>query len=124
MERRAKSHIPARAVKEKSRWRGFRAERPLRYMDVVHGVLFLLLSLCAASAAAESLNTEAAGMRFVVPRNWDRVPAPSDARAAQYRIPRAAGDAEAGELVLFFFGRGKGGSAEDNLARWYGQFAD
>src|SRR2546427_11894367 len=96
MERRAKSHIPARAVKEKSRWRGFRAERPLRDMDVVHGGLFLLLSLCAASAAAESLNTEAAGVRFVVPRDRDRGPAPAGARAAQDRVPGGAGGARAG----------------------------
>ena len=82
----------------------------------------LLLLAFAAGVAAESLHTEAAGIRFAIPRDWSRVPAPSDVRAAQYRIPRAPGDGEDGELLLFFFGTGNGGSAEDNLTRWYGQF--
>ena len=85
-------------------------------------VATLLFFAFAARGAAESLHTEAAGIRFAVPRDWSRVPAPSDVRAAQYRIPRAAGDGEDGELVLFFFGKGQGGSAEDNLTRWYAQF--
>ena len=77
-------------------------------------VATLLFFAFAASGAAESLHTEAAGIRFAVPRDWSRVPAPSDVRAAQYRIPRAAGDGEDGELVLFFFGKGKGPSAPSN----------
>lgn len=70
------------------------------------------------------MQTEAVGIRYVVPREWNRVPAPSELRAAQYRIPRAPSDGEDGELVLFFFGKGKGGSADDNLTRWYGQFTE
>jgi hypothetical protein len=41
-------------------------------------------------------------------------------RAAQYRIPGDGG--EDGELILYYFGEGKGGGADDNLQRWYGQF--
>jgi hypothetical protein len=80
--------------------------------------------LTVARASAADTHTEAAGLRFTVPSQWSRVPAPSDVRAAQYRIPRAPGDAEDGELVLYFFGEGKGGSADDNLTRWYGQFTE
>ena len=86
-------------------------------------VLALLLGLTRA-AAADTLHAEAAGLRFTVPREWSRVPAASEMRAAQYRIPRASADAEDGELVLFYFGEGKGGSSEDNLTRWYGQFTE
>jgi hypothetical protein len=85
--------------------------------------LVLLLLLATLPSHAEMLRSEAVGLRFSVPREWTRVPAPSDVRAAQWRIPRAAGDPEDGELVLFFFGKAKGGSAEENLDRWYGQFA-
>jgi len=60
----------------------------------------LLLLAFAAGVAAESLHTEAAGIRFAVPRDWSRVPAPSDVRAAQDRLPRAPGDGEDGELLL------------------------
>ncbi len=88
-------------------------------MRLTLGVLALAL---AAPAGAEAVRTEAAGLRFSVPRAWTRVPAPSDVRAAQYRIPHADGDGEDGELVLFFFGPSKGGGVQDNLDRWYGQF--
>jgi hypothetical protein len=37
---------------------------------------------------------------------------------AQWELP---GDGEPAEVVLFFFGEGGGGAAE-NLKRWYGQF--
>lgn len=42
-------------------------------------------------------------------------------RMATYAIPAAAG-AEAGECGVFYFGNGKGGSVDENLARWVGQF--
>jgi len=82
----------------------------------------LALILLGSPALADSIRTEAAGLRFRVPKEWTRVPATSEMRAAQYRIPSAPGDSEDGELVLFFFGKGRGGSVEDNLERWYGQF--
>lgn len=83
-----------------------------------------MLVAVATAASAESGRTEAAGIRFSVPKEWTRVPAPSDMRAAQYQIPHGDGDAADGELVLFFFGKGRGGSAEDNMNRWYGQFTE
>jgi len=81
-----------------------------------------VLAVLAAVAGAATIRHEAAGPRFAVPAEWPRVPAPSDVRAAQYRIPRAEGDAKDGELVLYFFGANRGGGVEENLARWYGQF--
>ncbi len=85
-------------------------------------VVLALAVATATRAAAPTARTEAARLRFSVPHVWTRVPATSDVRAAQFRIPRAPGDEEDGELVLFFFGAGQGGGAEDNLRRWYGQF--
>ncbi|HJQ85393.1 MAG TPA: hypothetical protein VKA21_15005 [Candidatus Binatia bacterium] len=76
--------------------------------------------LVAAAGAADGVRTEHVGLRFTVPAPWTRVPAPSDVRAGQWRIPGADGTGD-GELVLFFFGRGKGGGVDDNLERWYGQ---
>jgi len=40
-------------------------------------------------------------------------------RAAQYLIPGPAGDVT---LAVFYFGVGQGGSIDDNLQRWWGQF--
>jgi hypothetical protein len=87
--------------------------------------LALFLAAAAAVApveSAETARTEAAGLRFSVPNDWTRVPAPSDMRAAQFRVPRGGNGGEDGELVLFFFGAGQGGSAEQNVDRWTGQF--
>jgi len=86
-------------------------------------VTFVLLAAVAA-LATEMIRTEAAGLRFAVPRTWDRVPAPSDVRAAQWKARHAAGDTEDAEVVLFFFGKGKGGGVDENLDRWYGQFTE
>ena len=84
--------------------------------------LVLVAVLAPAALAGETTRTEAAGLRLAVPTAWTRVPAPSDVRAAQWRLPRATGDAEDGEVILFFFGAGKGGGPAENLERWYGQF--
>jgi hypothetical protein len=97
---------------------------------MIRHLIAVTASLAAASAAmAESAGTTAmrrvedAGLRYSVPQNWQRVPAPSNMRAAQYRIDgptqEAGDDAEA---VLFFFGAGQGGTTEANLDRWYAQF--
>ena len=85
-------------------------------------LLALLAVAVAVPVAADTMRSEAAGLRFQVPGDWARVPAPSDMRAAQFRVPQADGDAEDGELVLFFFGKEQGGSADQNVERWTGQF--
>jgi hypothetical protein len=93
-------------------------------------LIAVMAALAAASPAmAEPAGSTAmrrvedAGLRYSVPASWQRVPAPSDMRAAQYRIdgptPEPADDAE---VVLFFFGPGQGGTTEANLDRWYAQF--
>ena len=81
----------------------------------------MLLAALAGIAGADPIRTEAAGLRFATPSEWDRVPAPSDMRAAQFRVPKTGSDGEDAEAVLFFFGAGQGGGAQDNLDRWYGQ---
>ena len=92
--------------------------------------LALTVTLAIASVAgAQTIRTEAtrraqdAGLRYSVPQTWERVPAPSDMRAAQYKIDGGTLEpSDDGELVLFFFGEGKGGTTDANLERWYGQF--
>ena len=83
----------------------------------IAAVAFLL---AAPALAADAVRTEAVGLRFSVPKDWTRVPAASDVRAAQWKIPGS--DGQDGELVLFFFGKGKGGGPQENLERWFGQF--
>lgn len=80
-------------------------------------------AVVSTAIAAETVRKEDARLRYAVPSAWTRVPAPSDMRAAQYRIPKVEGDTDDAELVLFFFGPGQGGTADANLERWYTQFS-
>jgi hypothetical protein len=63
--------------------------------------------------------SSAGGLRFEMPSPFVRRAPKSQMRAAEYTIdgePRA-------ELAVFYFGEGQGGSVEDNLKRWIGQFS-
>ncbi len=42
-------------------------------------------------------------------------------RAAEYVVPRAAGDGDDGECTVITFGPGQGGSIDENIDRWVGQ---
>lgn len=98
--------------------------RPAQLSGVLMRAPLLLLVLVLTAApvlAADSVRTEAAGLRFNVPAAWTRVPAASDMRAAQFRIPRSGETGDDGELVLFHFGAGKGGGTQENVDRWLGQ---
>jgi hypothetical protein len=82
----------------------------------------LLAVMAVRALAAEDGGLEVAGLRFAVPKGWERVPAASPMRAAQFRIPRAGRKQEDGELILFRYGAPEGGAATDLVERWYTQF--
>ena len=42
-------------------------------------------------------------------------------RVAEFVVPKVPGDAENGEVIVYYFG-GSGGSVEANLQRWTSQF--
>jgi hypothetical protein len=66
------------------------------------------------------LLTIAPGIAFTTPGGWKTVKTSSTMRVAQYVVPRAAGDAQDAELVVYYFG-GSGGTVEANIDRWVGQ---
>jgi hypothetical protein len=91
-------------------------------MRTARTTVFSLLALAAVLRAATPAASEGAagGVRWSVPAGW--TPAPEKPmRVATYAIPAQSGQ-EAGECGVFFFGRGQGGSVEDNLTRWKSQF--
>lgn len=53
------------------------------------------------------------------PTKWQKVENPSPMRKATYKIPRAPGDPEDGELSV----SQAGGGMEQNVKRWVGQFS-
>lgn len=66
------------------------------------------------AAAAQSLQWDD-------PSRWQRRKPSSAMRAAEYTVPRAAGDSDDAECTVFNFGPGQGGSADDNINRWVKQ---
>ena len=42
-------------------------------------------------------------------------------RTAEFVIPKASGDADDAELIVYYFGAGGVGSADANIDRWVGQ---
>lgn len=59
-------------------------------------------------------------IKYDAPAGWTSRPAASSMRVADFTLPRVAGDAEDGQLTLYYFG-GQGGSVQANLDRWIGQ---
>lgn len=63
---------------------------------------------------------QVAGVAFTIPEGWKSVKPASTFRAAQFEIAGSGGTAE---LAVFYFGPGQGGTVEDNVKRWAGQFS-
>jgi hypothetical protein len=70
-----------------------------------------------AATQAESVKVES--FTFAVPDGWRSVTPASPMRKAQLEIARGP---EKAEVSFFHFGADQGGTAEDNVARWYAQF--
>jgi hypothetical protein len=77
----------------------------------------LLLLAAIGLIRAES----AAGVHWNAPASW-KSQAPRPMRAATYVVQAAPDDKEDGECGIYYFGQGKGGSVDDNMKRWIGQF--
>ncbi len=72
-------------------------------------------------AAAHGTPGGAAGLKYTAPPDWVSEKPSSSMRRAQFRLPKAEGDPEDGELVVFYF-QGGGGAVQANIDRWIGQF--
>lgn len=91
--------------------------------------LTLLLPAAACSSAATQTNQQnnssvpATGeLRFKATDGWIVEKTTSSMRVAQYKLPKADGDAEDGSLVLYYFGAAQGGPVQANIDRWINQF--
>jgi hypothetical protein len=63
------------------------------------------------------------GVTWEDPSGWERVSLNNPMRKATYRVPRSGQDKEDGELAVFYFGPGQGGSIDANVDRWVTQFS-
>ncbi len=64
---------------------------------------------------------EVGGLKFTVPSKWTSVPVENPVRAGEWRVTPPRGQAgDSGEVVVFYFGPGVGGSAKENIDAWMG----
>jgi hypothetical protein len=66
-------------------------------------------------------DVELGGMKSTPPKAWKQEEPSSNMRLTQFKLPKAEGDSEDAELIIFFF-KGGSGSAEDNLKRQLAKF--
>ncbi|HSB35549.1 MAG TPA: hypothetical protein VLH41_01660 [Thermoanaerobaculia bacterium] len=71
-------------------------------------------------AAPSAAVSAAGGLSWTLPKGWTAAPG-SSMRVATYRVPAAKGDKKDGEVAVFFFGPGQGGSIDANVQRWFSQ---
>jgi hypothetical protein len=85
--------------------------------------LLLALSVCLAPAE-ETANFTAGVFKFAVPAGWNSVTPSSSMRKAEIYVPGPEGTGKAGEAIItvFHFGPGQGGTVQQNVDRWFGQF--
>jgi hypothetical protein len=77
----------------------------------------------AGTASPSAKAAPALALRWNDPPGWVRKPPSTSMRAAEYVVPRAAGDSDDGECVVITFGPGQGGGVDENVDRWVGQFS-
>ena len=95
--------------------------RSMRYLLIAWLVAASTLSCVQAEAPA---TFRAGSFSFAVPQGWQSVTPASPMRKAELRVPGPEGTGAAGEAIItvFHFGPGQGGSVQDNVDRWFGQF--
>lgn len=98
--------------------------------------IFLLLILAGGVAACSKGTATGGGdtqngspapqnpngtLSYKAPEGWIVEQPTSSMRAAQYKLPKTAGDSEDAVLVLYYFGQGQGGATQANIDRWISQ---
>ena len=83
--------------------------------------LLLVAVVCGAYFVRSQETQKPQALKFKVPAGWVEEERSSSMRVAQYKLPRVEGDAEDGSLVLYYFGKGQGGSTNANIERWASQ---
>jgi hypothetical protein len=94
----------------------------LKLIFVLAGVAIYLAPARAASPRDDKDRTvKLDSFRSKAPADWVEEPSTSRMRLKQFKLPGGAGQ-EPAELTIYFFGKGSGGSAEDNVKRWRAMF--
>jgi hypothetical protein len=79
----------------------------------------------AAADRTQGTQVKIDGLVSAAPSDWQAEKPPEKfrrLRLGQFRLPRADGDKEDAELVINYFGKGSGGTLDENLLRWKSMF--
>jgi len=91
--------------------------------NVALGLAVLLLAGAGHVAAGGKNVVELDNLKSDAPASWKPGKADNKFRAYQFTLPKATGDKEDAELVVFHFGPGGGGGVEENVKRWKSMLA-
>jgi hypothetical protein len=75
----------------------------------------------ANAADSPAVPIEAGGLHLTVPKTWHSEKVASNFRKAQMKVPKAKGDSEDGDFVVYYF-EGGGGGIDPNIQRWVRSF--
>ena len=81
----------------------------------------MTVALILAFVAATGHAAPAGALSYDAPSAWRTRPPASGMRVAEFVVPKAQGDAEDAELVIYYFGGGGVGTADADIDRWIGQ---
>jgi len=76
----------------------------------------------AHGSGSPATATSNENLTFAAPSGWTAEAPSSSNRKAQFKLPRAEGDSQDAELVVYYF-QGGGGTPQANVDRWISQFA-
>lgn len=99
--------------------------RITRWSMVVVGILFVggLKPTTNAADDAKGAVVSLGNLKSKAPAGWKEVEPEGMFRTNQFKVPKADGDKADADIIVFFFGKGGGGSAEENVKRWKDMFA-
>src|SRR5688572_12346689 len=78
--------------------------------------LYALVATAVFAGAALAADVEIAGMKSKAPAGWKEEPPSNSMRLTQFKAPKADGDSEDAEVIVFYFRAGSG-TSEQNLQR-------
>jgi hypothetical protein len=80
----------------------------------------VLLMTLITTTGIQNASPASGSLAYTAPSVWQTRPAASSMRVAEFVVPRAAGDTEDGELIVYYFGTGAG-TIDANIDRWISQ---
>src|SRR5262245_8661135 len=78
----------------------------------------------AEKPSTKRKKVEANDITVNVPEGWKQKPQVREPRIVEFEVPPAGDDKEAGEFVVFYFGKQGAGGVKANVDRWIGQLEE